>query len=164
MAANKFVYEKPSEGKKLSAPEKGRLNKRNLDVYVRHLEASGTKFPVNQFGDINLSLISEHCGFNRQVFANNKTMKDTLDEAVKRIGTGIAEGKDLETRLDGDIKRLRKQVNDNRRDLALAEEKIEALQKQLLGRDAELKRAQKIIHEASESLDHMIGTGRRFTL
>ena len=164
MKSSEFECEKPPEGVKLSAPEKGRLNKRNFENYVKHLQKNGEKFPINQFGDVNTSLISDLCGFNRQVFATNQTLKEMLSEAVNRIGTAIVEGKDTETRLDGDIKRLRKQVSDAKKDLALAEEKIEALQRQLLERDAELKRSEQASREAAESLDHMISTGRRFTL
>jgi chromosome segregation ATPase len=164
MALNKFMCERPPAGIKLSAPEKGRLNKRNFCAYVKHLEASELKFPINQFGDINLSVISEQCGFQRQVFANNKALKADLDNAVRRIGTDVMEGQDTESRLDNDLKIQRKQLSDARRDLALAEEKIDGLQRQLVGMNTELKRSQESNEEATESLDYMISTGRRFTL
>jgi septal ring factor EnvC (AmiA/AmiB activator) len=135
-----------------------------LDSYISHLKETGSKFPVSQFGDVNISLISELCGFNRQVFGNNKGLQKILEDAVNLIGTTVIEGQDTESRLDGDIKKLRKQLSDAKRDLALAEETIEALQKQLMDRDVELKRSEEVNREASESLEHMISTGRRFTL
>lgn len=164
MKANDFQCEKPPEGVKLSAPEKGKLNKRNYAAYVRHLKDSGKKFPTNQFGDVNVSLISELCGFERQVFSRNKALKEELDKNVKELGTDIVEGKDPETRIDNDMKNLRKQLSNAKRDLALAEEKIDGLQRQLIAVNSELKRSGEEKEEAAESLDYMISTGRRFTL
>jgi chromosome segregation ATPase len=111
-----------------------------------------------------LSLIADLCGFQRQVWAKNAALKEQLDSAVKRIGTDAVEGKDPETRIDNDMKSLRKQLSNAKRDLALAEEKIDGLQRQLILVNSELKRADEEKEEASESLDYMISTGRRFTL
>ena len=102
--------------------------------------------------------------FQRQVWAKNAALKEQLDSAVKRIGTDAVEGKDPETRIDNDMKSLRKQLSNAKRDLALAEEKIDGLQRQLILVNSELKRADEEKEEASESLDYMISTGRRFTL
>lgn len=165
MKTSDFECEKPPEGVKLSAPEKGKLNKRNFDAYVKHLRATGQKFPINnQNQDVNLSRISELCGFQRQVFANNKALKNKLEEEVKNIGTDAREGKDPETRIDNDMKNLRKQLSNAKRDLALAEEKIDGLQRQLIAVNSELKRSGEEKEEAAESLDYMISTGRRFSL
>lgn len=164
MADKKFFCKKPPVGVKLSAPEKGKLNRHNFDAYVKHLEDTSQKFPISQFGDVNLSLIADRCGFQRQVWATNAALKEQLDSAVKRIGTDAVEGKDPETRIDHDMKNLRKQLSNAKRDLALAEEKIDGLQRQLIVANSELKRSDEQKEEAAESLDYMISTGRRFTL
>jgi len=160
----KFVCEMPPAGVKLSAPEKGRLNKRNFDAYVTFLKRTGQKFPINNFGDVNLSAIAELCGFERQVFSRNTALREKLDAEVKSIGTDAVAGKDPESRIDRDVKYLRKQLNDAKRDLSLAEEKIEGLQRQLIQLSSELKRSNLDREEVEESLEHMISTGRRFTL
>lgn len=164
MKSSDFKCEKPLDDEKLSAPEKGKLNRKNFDAYVKHLKAMGQKFPISQFGDVNLSLIAELCGFQRQVWSNNATLKERLDREVKSIGTDAVEGKDPETRIDNDMKNLRKQLSNSKRDLALAEEKIDGLQRQLISVNSELKRSDEEKEEAAESLDYMISTGRRFTL
>lgn len=164
MADKKFVCEKPPVGVKLSAPEKGKLNRRNFDRYLKHLEDTSQKFPISQFGDVNLSLIADICGFQRQVWATNTALKEQLDSAVKRIGTDAIEGKGPETRIDNDMKDLRKQLSNAKRDLALAEEKIDGLQRQLIAVNSELKRSNEEKEEAAESLEYMISSGRRFTL
>jgi hypothetical protein len=164
MKSSDFQCEKPPEGQKLSAPEKGKLNKRNFDAYVDYLKATGEKFPINQFGDINFSQIAELCGFERQVFSRNKVLKEKLDADVKFIGTDAVDGKDPESRVDNDLKNLRKQLSNAKRDLALAEEKIDGLQRQLITVNSELKRSDEEKEEAAESFAYMISTGRRFTL
>jgi hypothetical protein len=164
MKSSKFICERPPEGVKLSAPEKGKLNKRNFEAYVNYLKETGRKFPISQFGDVNHSKIAELCGFERQVFSNNKSLKERLDAEVKSIGTDAVEGKDPESRVEIDMKSLRKQLSNVRRDLALAEEKIEGLQRQLIDRDSKLRRSVEQNEEVAESLDYMISTGRRFAL
>ena len=164
MGTKKFVCEKPPQGVELSGPEKGKLNKKNFENYVRHLRETGEKFPINHYGDINLSKVAKLCGFERQVFTRNKSLAQKLDEEAKSIGTDVVEGKDPESRLDTDLKNLRKQLNSAKRDLALAEEKIDGLQRQLIELNSELRRSIEEREEASESLDYMITTGRRFTL
>lgn len=164
MKDKSFICEKPPEGVKLSGPEKGKLNKRNFDAYVKYLKNTGQKFPISQFGDINYSQIAELCGFDRQVFAKNKALKQQLHDEAKIIGTDAVEGKDPETRTDNELKNLKKQLSNARKDLALAEEKIEGLQKQLIQVNSELRRSEEDKEEAAESLDFMINTGRRFSL
>lgn len=159
-----FECERPGEGIKLSAPEKGKLNKRNFDAYVNFLRRTEKKFPINNFGDVNLSAIAELCGFERQVFSRNTALREKLDAEVKAIGTDAVAGKDPESRIDSDVKYLRKQLSDAKRDLSLAEEKIEGLQRQLIQLSSELKRSNLDREEVEESLEHMISTGRRFTL
>lgn len=164
MAVDKFAYERPPEGLKLSAPEKGKLNRRNFEAYVKYLKNTGQKFPINQFGDINLSQIAVLCGFERQVFSKNKALGQRLNEEAETIGTDIVKGKDPELRVDNELKNLRKQLNDAKKDLMLAEEKIEGLQRQLIQVNSELKRSIKKNVEAAENLDYIVSTGRRFSL
>jgi len=159
-----FECEKPLEGTKLSAVEKGKLNRRNWDAYLKFLRNSKQKFPINQYGDVNLSLVAELCGFKRQVFANNKAFASELEDAVVLIGTELVEPKDPSGQMDDEIKLLKKQLSAQKRDVAILEEKNDGLSKQLMETRAELKKVKKQSLEADESLEFMIETGRRFTL
>ncbi len=159
-----FQYEKPPVGKKLSAPEKGRLNKKNLDNYIAYLKETGQKFSENQHGDVNESEVAEKCGFLRQVFATNKNMAKTLTDAVKEIGTTNVAGRDPQESQAQEVILLRKQLNDAMRDVALLEEKNAGLSKQLSLKRKEIKRLTKKSEEDAESLEFMLETGRRFSL
>ena len=149
---------------KISAVEKGLINKQRYADYVKDLESEGKKFPLNQFGDVNLTEVAEAFGINRQVFFRNKTMKQQLDDDVKRIGTELTEGEKPDDALAKKAKASSEQVNKLMRDLAVAEEKVSALQQQIMQLELENKRLKNNNEEAAASLDHMLATGRRFTL
>nr|MBP9507575.1 hypothetical protein [Bacteroides sp.] len=140
---------------KISAVEKGLINKQRYADYVKDLESEGKKFPLNQFGDVNLTEVAEACGFNRQVFFRNKTMKQQLDDDVKRIGTELTEGEKPDDALAKKAKASSEQVNKLMRDLAVAEEKVSALQQQIMQLELENKRLKNNNEEAAASLDHM---------
>lgn len=140
-----FQFKKPPEGRRLSAPEKGKLNKQNLDNYIAYLKETGEKFSENQHGDVNESEVAEKCGFLRQVFATNKNMAKTLSDAVKEIGTTNVAGRDPEESQAQEVVFLRKQLNDAMRDLALFEEKNAGLSKQITEMRKEIKRLKKKI-------------------
>lgn len=159
-----FQFKKPPEGRRLSAPEKGKLNKQNLDNYIAYLKETGEKFSENQHGDVNESEVAEKCGFLRQVFATNKNMAKTLSDAVKEIGTTNVAGRDPEESQAQEVVFLRKQLNDAMRDLALFEEKNAGLSKQITEMRKEIKRLKKKSEEDAESLEFMLETGRRFSL
>ncbi|MGK0270741.1 MAG: hypothetical protein ACI88H_001389 [Cocleimonas sp.] len=148
----------------LSRVEKGKLNIQNYDGYVERLRSTGQKFPINNFGDVNLSAVAKECGFLRQVFSTNKNMGAKLIIDVKAIGTDLVQGKAAETVMDQNVTLLKKQLNNSRKDLALAEETIDALKKQILYLETENKHLKHQSTEKNESFEYMIETGRRFTL
>ncbi|HAS25117.1 MAG TPA: hypothetical protein DCR64_06115 [Vibrio sp.] len=149
---------------KISAVEKGAINKQRYSDYVSGLETEGRKFPINQFGDLNLTEIASACGFNRQVFSTNKSMKQQLISDAKRIGTELTDGKKQDDVLAKKAKASSEQVNKLMRDLSVAEEKISALQQQVMQLEVENKRLKNDKNEATASLEFMFETGRRFTL
>ena len=159
-----FKYQNPPNNKKLSGPEKGRLNKQNLLDFIAYLKKTGQKFPENQFGDVNESYVAEQCGFRRTVFSTTQSMGDILKNAVLTMGTETIEGRDPDERNNYEAKQLKKQLNDAKRDLAIIEEKNAALEVQLSKKREEIKRLTKKTHEDAESLEFMLETGRRFTL
>jgi hypothetical protein len=148
----------------ISPREKGELNKGNFEGYIKFLTDEKQKFPLNKLGDVNLLKIGKLCNFNRGVFYTNAHYSKRLDEAVKEIGTALVEGVETTTRMDDEMKILRKQLSDKKRDNALADEKIAGQKKQLMEARNEIKRLKKKSSEEKESLQNMIETGRRFTL
>ena len=150
--------------KKPSAVEKGRLNKKNYAAYVADLEATGKKFPLNQFGEVNITAIAEASGFLRGVFAKNKKMKNQLEDDLKRIGTEITEGIDKDSRLAKkaeekaiEASRLHKDLDAKVQEISLLRDQIDQLQTRI--RELECRN-----DEATLSMDELLDSGRRFTL
>ncbi len=144
--------------------EKGRINKKNYADYVSALEKDSKKFPLNQFGDINLSAIAEACGFNRQVFATNKTLAEQLKADVKRIGTAVVAGESQDSALAKKAKASTLEASRLAKDLGIAEAKIKALEEQVMKLELENKQLKNGKEESDANLEHMLTTGRRFTL
>lgn len=148
----------------ISPRAKGKLNDKNYRAYVKFLKKHKLKFPSNDDGDVNIKAVAEICGFERQVFYVNKTLKPLLTENVIEIGTELVEGRDPSGALSEEVVELRKQLNDAKRDLALTEEEKEGLEKQLMEARKTIRQLEKNSAEEAESLEHIIETGRRFTL
>jgi len=81
--------------KRLSPNEQAKQNKLNYEHYVRELESNHKRFPVNQFGAVNRSLIAKICGIqSRDVFTREKSsLKKQLESDVLRIGLEVHERK-----------------------------------------------------------------------
>lgn len=159
-----FKCKKPPTDRVISGVEKGKLNNENFSNYVNFLRENNQKLPVNQFGDINLSVVAKTCGFYRQVFTNNESMELALGRAVKEVGSDLVEGKIPSGVLEKDPIQIKKLISNLRHDLAKSEEKIAYLKKQLMNANSETKLSSKKIMEYEDSFEHMIATGRRFTL
>lgn len=144
---------------KVTAIEKGEINRARYAEYVATLELTGQKFPVNNFGDVNLSLIASICGFNRQVFATNKSMKEQLVKDVKRLGIDIKE------------QRSSAQSNYGDRDSAQLKKALKLKDLEIISLKKRIDELLKIVqsHEASQSEQNAIHeelllSGRRFVL
>ena len=75
---------------KLSPTEQNKVNKDNYSAYVAKLKATGGKFPLNQFGNVNTSSIAKECGFERGSFADSRSaLSKQLAKDIKLIGTKI---------------------------------------------------------------------------
>lgn len=143
----------------IGAVKKGKINKARYAEYVAELELTGQKFPINNFGQVNLSEIASKCGFNRQVFATNKSMKLQLEADVKRLGTNTTDSKQSSQKkeADKDVSRLIKSID-------LKDFEILSLKKQI---DELLKIVQELETSRSEHnaiYEELLLSGRRFTL
>ena len=165
-----FIAELPAVSSNLNGVQKGRLNKKNLLAYLKLKEKHKEPFAVNQNGEVNTSLVSRICNFERQVFNDNSKSKSKsklraeLDRVVALVGTVVVKAKKSSNRDDDDVKSLTKQLNDEQRDNALAGEKISGLTAQVFELKQEIRRLNKKSSEDHESLESMIETGRRFSL
>lgn len=143
----------------VTAIEKGKINKARYAEYVATLELMGQKFPVNNFGDVNLSLIASTCGFNRQVFATNKSMKEQLAKDVKKLGIDIKEQRSPAQSIYGD------------KDSAQLKQAVELKDLEILSLKKQIDELLKIVqsYEASQSEqkaihEELLLSGRRFVL
>ena len=83
---------------------------------------------------------------------------------MKRIGTEVVKGKTVEEMMEGNLISTSSELSKCRKDLAIAEEKIDGLTKQNLKLQSANRKLQQQSKEKDESLDHAIESGRRFTL
>lgn len=144
----------------IGAVKKGKINKARYAEYVSNLELTGKKFPINNFGQVNLSEIASKCGFNRQVFATNKLMKLQLEADVRRIGTNTNDS-DLSSqkkeRIDIDVSKLMKSIDFKDFEILSLKKQINELLKVV--HDLESNRS-----ESKAIYEELLLSGRRFTL
>lgn len=133
-------------------------------AYVQVLESEGKAFPANQHGGVNLSKVADECGFLRQVFHQNKTIAALLDEDARRIGTEIHKPNKTDEYLTEKISDAEKAVGQLRKSNSRLSEENDALRKQIMELETVNIRLKNAKKEGEESLEHMIQTGRRFTL
>ena len=147
-----------------SQVQKGRINRQRYSAYVAELEATGRKFPVNQFGNVNLTLIAEACGFRRQVFSTNKNMRERLEKDIFRIGTETSQDMGVDTLLakkasdkTKEASQLRKELDAKTQEIAVLRSELESVKK--LVRELAVRNT-----EADSIFTEMVTTGRRFSL
>lgn len=144
--------------------EKGRINRQELQNYLDELRNSGNRLPINQQGQVNKTKIATKCGFHRQVFKTNQTMKKLLEDAVNEIGTDISAPVNDENYLSKKISDSEMMLSQLRRGNSLMSEEITALRKQIMELESENNRLKHKQDETEVSFEEMLQTGRRFTL
>ena len=149
---------------KISAVEKGRINKESYAAYIAELEATGKKFPTNNFGEVNLTAIAKACGFNRQVFSNNQAMRAALNEDIERIGTDISEGQPKETRPHKKASEKSKEGSRLHKELEARTNEIETLKAQILELNKRIAELEGGKHEMDLAFDELLASGRRYCL
>lgn len=150
-----MTSEKPSPNKK------AKINRENYASYVANLEATGAKFPTNQFGSANLSLIAESCGFKRGVIQNEESfLGKAFRKDLERIGTALPTTKN---------KGIASEVKANEAPkyaarLVKVSAEVEQLRKALSSAHEEIHLLKKQKEEDTERLELMLETGRRVFL
>jgi hypothetical protein len=142
------------------------VKKSALDQYNEHvekLEQTGGKFPVDAQGDLDVIRLAKNIGI-QTARLNSPAIRELLNGDIKRIGTEVIKGKTIEERMEQDIISTSSKLSKCRKDLAIAQEKIDGLTKQNLQLQSEVRKLQQQSTEKDESLEHAIGSGRRFAL
>jgi len=148
------------------------MNKKNpfqrYQDYVNQLKESGEKFPLNNFGDINFTIVAEKCGNRRQWFSENanKVMGDTqktLSQIIKSdsvsTGTTLKSRKKPETILSDISEKINKENNRLLKSLEQATAEIEKLRSQVEDLEFQLGNVKR---ESDERFNEMSESGRSF--
>jgi len=150
-----MTKEKPSPNKK------AQINRENYASYVANLEATGAKFPINQFGSANLSLIAENCGFKRGVIQNEESfLGKAFRKDLERIGTALPTTRN--TGIASEVKANEASKYAARLEIVSAE--VEQLRKALSSAQEEIQLLKKQKEEETKRLELMLETGRRVFL
>lgn len=150
---------------KLSPNKKAIINKDNYAAYVANLEATGTKFPINQFGDANISLVAEKCGFKRGVLQNKDSFLGKVFQAdLKRIGTEILSPEDKDSKLEVKAMLAAKNASKLEKELERVTAEVELLRDKLVVAHNEIQILKQCKLEDGERLEYMLESGRRVFL
>lgn len=166
---NKVLDKKFNELEQLlqvNLPEHFYIKQSSLEKYhdyVEKLESKGGKFPIDTDGDIDVIRLGRSIGIPTARFSS-PGIKKHLDDDIRRIGTEVVKGKSVEERMEDNLISTSSELSKCRKDLAVAQEKIEGLTKQNLQLQNSVRELVRKSTEKDESLEHLIGTGRRWTL
>ena len=131
--------------------------------YVEQLEMTGGKFPADEEDDLDVVRLAKNIGFPTARLSS-PSIKNQLNEDIKRIGTELVKGKTVEERMEDKLISTSSELNKSRKDLAIAQEKIDGLTKQNLQLQSAVRKLKQQSTEKDENLAHAIHSGRRFAL
>lgn len=61
---------------------------RRLEEYIQRLREAELKLP-SRGGKVNKTAVATACGFNREIFAQNKRFETVINDAVKQLGLEV---------------------------------------------------------------------------
>lgn len=138
-------------------------------AYVTTLKSSGEKFPCNNFGDINFTIVAKECGNRRQWFSENtnkimgntnKKLSQIIQEDAKTVGTSQNIPKNPESVLNDISEKVKKENSRLLKSLEQATAEIEKLRAQV--EELEFK-VSNIQQESDERYKEMSENGRSFS-
>jgi hypothetical protein len=138
-------------------------SKDRYKAFVDGLSKAGGKFPTNADGDLDYKIVAKKCGITLASLTS-PSIASLLKKDVSRLGTENTAGQTVEARMDEHLQSTSSELNRCRKDLAIAQELIEGLKKQVLNLERENRQVKLQSTEQQESLAHIVETGRRFTL
>lgn len=138
------------------------INRQRYKEYVAGLEARNDKFPISQYGEVNLTAVAKACGFHRQVFFTNTSMREQLNEDIRRIGTTAHAAKDSDSVLAQKAESKSREASQLRKQLEEKVEEVESLRKLIDELQDENNKLKGNVEERDKSMDEMLESGRRF--
>lgn len=141
---------------------KSSFNMNNYNLYVAWLKSTNQKFPVNQFGELNRSLISRICGFGRDIlYSATNPIRLALEHDLVKIGLELNTTRSL--RADPKCNKSDHSISFKYRLDTLNAELLSLKNEvaQLKNENSELK--QKLIEDSS-IFTELTQSGRRFCL
>lgn len=141
--------------------------------YTLKLEQEGRKFPVNQFGEPNLTKIAEESGLRRQWFSenfrrtfgdDNKSLDAILKADINRIGTNKARPKDPAERLSNIADNRSREASQLRQMLEIKSRENEQLRLDVDELNREIQRLKNKLSEAEIRKKELLNSGRLFSL
>ncbi|MAD74498.1 MAG: hypothetical protein CML20_06885 [Rheinheimera sp.] len=131
--------------------------------YIEEMRLEGNKFPANESGELDYYKIAKQCGVTVKALTS-VSIAPCLEEDVLSVGTEVHKGSSIEERMEERNTVTSAALSKIRKDLSVAQETINGLQKQLLMLEKENRQLKCKSVEERESLEQMLETGRRFTL
>jgi hypothetical protein len=129
--------------------------------YVEKLEQTGGKFPVDSEGDLDIIRLAKSIGIPTARL-NSPAIKELLNEDRERVGTEVVKGKTLEERMEGNLISTSSELSKCRKDLAIAEEKINGLTTENLKLESANRKLQQQSTEKDDSIEYAVESGRRW--
>lgn len=142
-----------------------------VEAYLAELRSNGESLPLNQFGDVNFTLIAEKCGTRRQWFSENAHKKfgsdnETLSVIIDRLRGELGGRRSQRDEVAEKISKQRddasKQVNELRKTLNLKLSELEGLRNEVDLLKAENKLLRAKLGEQDEIMEMVSDTGRSF--
>lgn len=138
----------------------------NADKYhaaVNNRFIKGTKFPVNETGDLDYHQLAKMCGVPLNSLIS-PSIAPFLEKDVLRIGTAVFKGKTVEQLMEKKNIVTSAELNKTRKDLAIEIEKNFGLTEEIVKLQKEISQLKHRSVEQRESQEHELQTGRRFWL
>ncbi len=137
------------------------------EAYIKNLLDNKRPLPINQFGDVNFSIIAKVCNNRRQWFSENaekvmpngKTLRATIAFDVETLGTAMVESRNSDIVISEETSNLKKENNKLRRYLDVKTSELEWLRKENEQLKVQLKMRKE---EAANRFDEMMESGRSF--
>ncbi|WP_042146269.1 MULTISPECIES: hypothetical protein [unclassified Pseudoalteromonas] len=138
-------------------------NKEKYQIEINSWAKVGKKFPIDEFGNLDYKRLAVLCGIPTRALTS-ASITPCLKKDVLRIGTEVSKGQSIEHMMEKKLTVTSSELNRYRKDLAIAQEKIDGLQEQILKLQKENRQLKNKSDEQEESLTYMLESGRRFSL
>ncbi len=149
------------EKKGLKGQQATKHNKRNYAAYIARLNATGQRFPCNQFGTVSIDGVAEQVGCTTKVLLTG-SLKTQFKKDIELIGVGVKRISD--SKLAQKAEEKSREASSLTKLLNMKIKECESLQAENERLTKERRQVEIRQKEAELSLQELLKTGRRFTL